>query len=74
MYCPGKIDYPNEPLCLGKYLEHALHEGLAMTAKMLQYNGDAVYHSVEEQADLSIEQDIITFRETAEKHLGAKLT
>ncbi len=40
-----------------------------MTAKILQHN-----LSIEEQADSTVQQDMATFRETAEEHLGAKLT
>ncbi len=51
-----------------------------MTAKILQHDGEVVYHStyqsltVEEQADLHIHQDIVTFRESVEDFLGEKLT
>ncbi len=80
MYCPGTIDYPNEPLRLGKYLGTAIDVGPAMTAKILQHNGKVVYRStyrpltVEEWTNSNVRQDITTFRETAEERLGAKLT
>ncbi len=45
MYCQGTIDYPNEPLRLGKYLGPTINVGPAMTAKILQHNGKLVYHS-----------------------------
>ncbi len=32
---PGTVDYPNELLCLGKYLGPAIDVGPAMTAKIL---------------------------------------
>ncbi len=43
MYRPGNIDYPDEPLCLGKYLGPVIAVGLAMTAKILMHNGEVVY-------------------------------
>ncbi len=46
MYNPGTIDYPDEPLCLGKYLGPAIDVGLAITTKMLQLNGKVVYRSM----------------------------
>ncbi len=45
MYCLGNINYPSEPLCLGKYLGPAIDVGPAMTAKILQHNGKVVYQS-----------------------------
>ncbi len=39
MYRPGTIDYPDEPLRLGRYLGPAIDVGPAMTAKILQQNG-----------------------------------
>ncbi len=80
MYCPGTIDYPDEPLRLGKYLGPAIDVGPAMTTKLLQDNGKVVYRStyrpltVEEHADVTVQQDMVTFGETAEEQLGAKLT
>ncbi len=46
MYRPGTIDYPNEPLRLGKYLGPAIDVGPAMTAKILQHNCKAAYWSL----------------------------
>ncbi len=80
MYRPGTIDYPDEPLCLGRYLDPAIDVGTAMTAKILQQNGEVVYCSthhplrVEEQADPSVQQSMITFNKTAEERLGNKFT
>ncbi len=51
-----------------------------MTAKMLQHNSKVVYRNtyrpltVEEQASSTVQQDMVTCRETAEEHLGTKLT
>ncbi len=53
-----------------------------MTTKMLQHNGEVIYRStyqpltVEEWADDTVQQDMLTFRETAEEclGLGASLT
>ncbi len=51
-----------------------------MTAKILQQNGEVVYHStycpltVEEWADSSVQQSMVTFDQTAEECLGDKLT
>ncbi len=50
-----------------------------MTAKILQQNGEAVYLStyhpltVEERADPSVQQSMITFNETTEERLGTSL-
>ncbi len=80
MYRPGTIEYPDEPLRLGRYLGPAINVGPAMTAKILQQNGEVVYHStyrpltVEEQADSSVQQSMATFDQTAEERLGDKLT
>ncbi len=80
MYCPGTIDYPDELLHLRKYLGPTINVGPAMTAEILQHNGEVVYQStywaltVEEQANSTVQQDMVPFRETAEEHLGAKLT
>ncbi len=80
MYLPGTIDYPNEPLRLGKYLGPAIDVGPAITAKILQHKGKVVYRSmyqpltIEEQADSAVRQDLATFRETDEERLGTKLT
>ncbi len=79
MYHLGTIDYV-EPLRLGRYLGPAINVGPAMPAKILQQNGEVVYCStyhpltVEEWADPSVQQNMITFNKTAEKHLGNKLT
>ncbi len=68
MYCPGTIDYPDEPLHLGKYLGPAIDVGPAMTAKILWHNGKVVYWrmycplTIEEQANLTVQQDMVTFR------------
>ncbi len=35
MYHPGTIEYPHEPLRLGRYLGPAIDVGPAMTAKIL---------------------------------------
>ncbi len=45
MYRPGTVDYPDEPLQLGKCLVPALNVGPAVTAKILQHNGEVVYRS-----------------------------
>ncbi len=51
-----------------------------MTTKILQQNGKVVYHStyhpltIEERADLAVQQSMITFNDTAEERLGGKLT
>ncbi len=45
VYRPGTVDYPNEPLHLGKYLGPAIDVGSVMTAKILQHNGKIVYQS-----------------------------
>ncbi len=77
---PGTIDYPDEPLHLGRYLSPAIDVGPAMTAKILQQNGEVVYRStyrpltIEERADPSVQQSMITFNKTAEERLGDKLT
>ncbi len=46
MYHPCTIDYPDEPLHLGKYLGPVIDVGPAMTAKILQHNGKLVYQSM----------------------------
>ncbi len=80
LYHLGKGDYPDEPLCLWKYLGPAIDVRPAMTAKILQHNSEVVYRSmycpvtVEEQADPVVQEDMAIFKETAEEHLGAKLT
>ncbi len=80
MYFLGTINYPDEPLCPGKYLGPVIDVGPARTAKILQHNGEVVYQSmywsltIEERADNTIEQDMANFRKTAEACLGAKLT
>ncbi len=80
MYRPGTIEYPNEPLHLGRYLGPTIDVGPAMTAKILQQNGEVVYRStyrpltVEERADSSVQQSMALFDETAEERLGDKLT
>ncbi len=80
MYRPGTIDYPNEPLRLGTYLGPAINVGPGMTAKILQHNGEVVYWStycpltIEECANDTMQQDMLTLRETTEERLGAKLT
>ncbi len=67
-------------LHLGKYLGSSIDVGPTMTAMILQHDGEVVYHStyqsltVEEQADLTIQKDMITFRESVEDFLGEKLT
>ncbi len=67
MYRPGTVDYPNEPLCLWKYLGPAIEVGPAMTAKLLQHNDKVVYQStywaltVEAHADNAVQQDMITY-------------
>ncbi len=79
MYHLDTIDYPDEPLCLGKYLGPAIDVGPAMTAKILQHNGKVVYLSmyhpliVEDWADPTVQQRLVTFSETAEGHLGARV-
>ncbi len=71
MCCPRTVDYPNEPLHLGKYLGPSVDMGPAMTAKILQHNGKVVYQSIyqpltiEEHADNTKQQDMVTFRKTA---------
>ncbi len=80
MYCSGSVDYPNEPSHLRKYLGPAIDVGHAMTAKLLQYNDKVVYQSmyrpliIEESVNNTVQQDMVTFRETAEACLGAELT
>lgn len=80
IYSPGTIDYPDEPLCLGKYLGPAIDVGLAMTAKILQHNGKVVDHSmyhpltIEEWSGPTVIQNMVTFRETTEERIGVKLT
>ncbi len=80
IYRPGTIDYPDEPLHLGKYLGPVIDVGPAMTAKKLQHNSKVVYRStyqpltIEERANSNVRQYMVTFRETAEERLGAKLT
>ncbi len=65
VYRPGTIKYPDEPLGLGRYLGPAIDVGLAMTAMILQMNGEVVYRSmyrpltVEEWADPSVQQSMI---------------
>ncbi len=78
---PGHyIEYPDEPLRLGRYLGPAIDVGPAMTAKILQHNGKVVYRStyqpliVEERDDPSVLQSMASFDETAEERLGDKLT
>ncbi len=47
--------------------------------EILQHNGEVVHYStygpltVEEHANLTIQQDIVTFKDSTEEHLGAKL-
>ncbi len=80
MHCRGTIDYWDEPLCQGNYLEPGIDVGPAMTAKILQHNGKVVYCStycplaIEEQANHAVKQDMATLRETTEERLGAELT
>ncbi len=80
MYRPVTIEYPDEPLQLGRYLGPAIDVGPAMTAMILQQNGEVVYHStyhpltIEEWADSSVQQIMIMFDQTAEERLGGKLT
>ncbi len=80
MYRPGTVDYPDECLFLEKYLGPTIDVGPAMTAKILQYNGKIVYRStyqsltIKEHANDTVQQDMVTFKETAEVLLGAKLT
>ncbi len=80
MYHPGTIDYPDEPSCLGKYLISGIDVGPAMTTNILQHNGERLYRSmnhpltIEEQADITVQQDMVTFRENAEECQGVKLT
>ncbi len=80
MYRPGTIEYPDKPLRLGRYLGPAIDVGPAMTTKILKQNGKVVYHStyhpltVEERANLAVQQSMITFNDTAEECLGGKLT
>ncbi len=51
-----------------------------MTVKVPQFDGEVLHHSAyrsitaEEQADFSIQQDMITFKERAEEHLETELT
>ncbi len=67
MYCPGTIDYPDEPLRLGKYLGPVVDVGPAMAAKILRHNCKVVYRSmyqpltIEEWADSTVQQDMATF-------------
>ena len=62
MYRPGAIDYPEESLRLGKYLGPAIDVGPAMTAKIMQSNGEVVYCStyrpltINEAADENIQR------------------
>ncbi len=62
------IDNPDEPLHLEKCLGHAIDVGPAMTAKILQHNGEVVYCSsyrpltIEEWADLFVQQNMVTFK------------
>lgn len=44
MYMPGVIDCHKEPLHLGKYLGPAIDIAPAMTTKIVQSNGEVVYH------------------------------
>ncbi len=80
MYCPGTIEYLDEPLRLGKYLGQTINVGPAMTAKILQQNGEVVYHStyspltIENQANPSVQQSMATFDQIAEDFLGDNLT
>ncbi len=80
MYLPDTIGYPDKPLHLGMYLGPAIDVGPAMTAKILQQNGEVVYCStycpktVEEWADPTLQQSMAMFSDTAEERLGAKLT
>ncbi len=80
IYRLGTIDYPDEPLRLGKYLGPAIDVGPTMTAEILQQNGKVVYRStyrpltVEERADAAIQKSMIMFSETADNYLGKKLS
>ncbi len=80
IYRPSMSNYPDEPVNLGKYFGSAFDVGPAIAAKILQQNEEVVYRSthrsltIEEQADTSIQQDMIAFKESAEEHLGTKLT
>ncbi len=75
---PGTVDYPDESLHLGKYLGPTIDVGLAITAKLLQNNGEVLYQgtyellTIEEWGDHTVSQDMVTFKETIEEHLGAK--
>ncbi len=80
IYRPRAVEYPNNLLCLGRYLGLAIDVGPAMTAKILQHNGEVVYRSMywpltaEAKADGQVQLDILTFREGVEELLGTKLT
>ncbi len=80
MYCLGTIDYPDEPLYVGKYLGPTIEVGPAMTTKIIQNNSKVVYRStyqpltVEEQIDMTVQQDMLTVRESTKEHQGERLT
>ncbi len=69
MFRPGTIDYPDELLCLGKYLGPTINVGLSMTAKILQHNGKVMYRStyhpltVEEWTNLTVQKEMATFKD-----------
>ncbi len=79
MYHPGIIDYPDEPLCLWKYLGPTIDVEPAITAKILQHNDKVVYWrtycplTIEERATNIMQQDMFAITETTEVRLGAKL-
>ncbi len=74
MYHPGTIDCLDESLYLGKYLGPAIDVGLAMATKALQHNCKVVYRSKYQPVTFEEQSNsIVTYRENAEKHLGAKL-
>ncbi len=76
MYHPVTVDYPDEVIWGKCHRCRTSHDHY-----LLQYdNGDVVYHStyrpltVGEQADLTVQEVMITFKKNAEEHLGTKLT
>ena len=45
LYHNSEVKFPNDKLCLGRYLGPAMDVGPAMTAKILMPNGNTVYRS-----------------------------
>ncbi len=77
-YYTGTFEYPNNILCLGTYLGHAIDGEPAITVNTLQHNGDVVYPSIyrpltaEETDDAKVQLDIQSFKKPTDKSQGTK--